>query len=245
MRFAAHLSTPVASPWRAVCHWTGRNSTRLMACSSSDFLKWLCSSFSETLRKSSTGSKRCRVSIKVSTDRITGGDAAHRTQSCSWTWGRKPGRCHGPWTPDDPQWEARLKQNKSFSAELMLVPPFWFAARQSTIRHFVVVIINPSLHHPRPRLPVLSGTPLVWVGRRLELNYDLGEQTERPNRVCLVICYWGRFGLTFGLCMTIVSPDGNSSLRCHWFVDTAFLYSACRWKMYSWSHSLRIDYLLL
>lgn len=33
---------------------------------------------------------------------------------------------------------------------------------------------------------------------------------------------------TFGLCMTMVSPDGNSSLRCHWLVDTAFLYSD--WK---------------
>lgn len=30
---------------------------------------------------------------------------------------------------------------------------------------------------------------------------------------------------TFGLCMTMVSPDGNSSRRCHWLVDTAFLYS--------------------
>lgn len=53
-----HLSTPVASPCRAVCHWTGRNSTLLMACSSSGFLKWLCSSFSDTLRKSSTESAR-------------------------------------------------------------------------------------------------------------------------------------------------------------------------------------------
>lgn len=26
--------------------------------------------------------------------------------------------------------------------------------------------------------------------------------------------------------MTIVSPEGNSSLRCHWLVETAFLYSA-------------------
>ena len=33
--------------------------------------------------------------------------------------------------------------------------------------------------------------------------------------------------VTFGLCMTMVSPDGNSSRRCHWFVLTAFLYSAC------------------
>lgn len=57
-----HLSTPVASPCRAVCHWTGRNSTLLMACSSSDFLKWLCSSLSDTLRKSSTESTRvCAV----------------------------------------------------------------------------------------------------------------------------------------------------------------------------------------
>lgn len=57
-----HLSTPVASPCRAVCHWTGRNSTLLMAWSSSDFLKWLCSSFSDTLRKSSTENTRiCTV----------------------------------------------------------------------------------------------------------------------------------------------------------------------------------------
>lgn len=36
-----------------------------------------------------------------------------------------------------------------------------------------------------------------------------------------------------GLCITMVSPDGNSSLRCHWLVDTAFLYSVWRHKVRS------------
>lgn len=49
-----YLSTPVASPCSAVCHCTGRNSTLLMTRSSWAFLKWLCRSFSDTLRKSST-----------------------------------------------------------------------------------------------------------------------------------------------------------------------------------------------
>lgn len=49
-----YLSTPVASPCRAVCQCTGRNSTRLIKWSSRDFLKWLCSNFKDTLRKSST-----------------------------------------------------------------------------------------------------------------------------------------------------------------------------------------------
>jgi len=45
--------------------------------------------------------------------------------------------------------------------------------KQATIWHFIVVIIDPSLHHSGPGLPVLSCAPLVWYGGGLKLHYDL------------------------------------------------------------------------
>lgn len=103
------------------------------------------------------------------------------------------------------------------------------ATAKSTVRHFIVVVVNPSLHQPGPGLTVRGCAPLVWDGGRLELDDHLWTQTGKQ---CFKLTTAGNVtrliaekGFTLGLCMTIVSPDGNSSLRCHWLVDTAFLYS--------------------
>lgn len=62
---STHLSTPVASPCRALCQWTGRNSTLLTLRSSKDFLKWACNSFRETVLKSSTAEKKKKENLLV------------------------------------------------------------------------------------------------------------------------------------------------------------------------------------
>lgn len=97
--------------------------------------------------------------------------------------------------------------------------------KQNTIGDFVVVIINSSLHHSGPGLPVLRCSPLIRHGGGLELDYDLRRQTHGSSPRT-EHARQEKQEVTFGLCMTMVSPEGNSSLRCHWFVDTALLYSA-------------------
>lgn len=54
----------------------------------------------------------------------------------------------------------------------------WTQRNLITIRHVIMVIINPSLHHPGSGLPVLSGAPLIWYGRGLKLHDHLQRQTE-------------------------------------------------------------------
>lgn len=101
-----------------------------------------------------------------------------------------------------------------------------------TIWYFIVGIVNPSLHHSGPGLSVLSGAPLVWHRGGLKLHNHLQTQRKTLNfnwQLAFTIATPSPHlvsNSTFGLCMTIVSPDGNSSLRCHWLVETAFLYSA-------------------
>jgi len=130
-----------------------------------------------------------------------------------------------------------------------IIQQFRYRRVISTIRHFIVVIVDAPLHHPGPGLTLLGRAPLIRHGRGLELNYNLLGQVAGTNGSCQNLVRCGHFSsvsnivgwkveqfinllrpimrrVTFGLCMTMVSPDGNSSLRCHWLVDTAFLYSA-------------------
>lgn len=52
---------------------------------------------------------------------------------------------------------------------------------KSTVSHFVEVVVNPSLHHPGPGLPIWGRAPLVWDGRRLELNDHLPTRNRKAT----------------------------------------------------------------
>lgn len=65
-----NLSTPVASPWRAECQRTGRNSTRPTRPSSWYVLKWDCINCRDISRKSSTATKTNQDSYIMSDDNV-------------------------------------------------------------------------------------------------------------------------------------------------------------------------------
>lgn len=78
-----HLSTPVASPWRAACHLTGRNSTRPILPSSWYCLKWFSSICREISRISFTAKEQLlngsREWYKI--NKVTGGKRNKRQEN--------------------------------------------------------------------------------------------------------------------------------------------------------------------
>ena len=58
----------------------------------------------------------------------------------------------------------------------------------STFRHFIMVIVDASLHHPGSGLTLLGCAPLVRHSRGLELNYNLLEAqgTQTMSDPCAV-----------------------------------------------------------
>lgn len=60
-----------------------------------------------------------------------------------------------------------------------------------TVRNLIKVIINSTLYNPGPCLSILSGSPFIWHWRRLELNNNLQDRTERLWQVSKFISTTG------------------------------------------------------
>lgn len=179
----------------------------------------------------------------------------YRIPPCSWTSGHTPDRFHEPWTPDGPLWPAHLAKMQTMWLK-WLAKNLWLKIRIFLNKHaglqrqyktsFYLGFSSEAVNSPSgisswsSSIPLFTTLGLVcpsWVvphssgteeGWNCTITYrDNGRHlTSTAAFIIAAPSPHLMIDFTFGLCMTIVSPDGNSSRRCHWLVETAFLYSA-------------------